>query len=146
MKKVLLLLTMSASFAIVNAQIRAIPSPATDAFKAKYPDAQTVAWKDKITSFEASFVNGGINTDAYFTGKGDWVETDKTLTYDALPSVVKDGYTKSKYNPDWKTTDVIEIQKPDVVQYRVTVKKSGVQLKYLYFDKNGKLVKEALTL
>jgi hypothetical protein len=146
MKKILLLLTISVSFAVADAQVRSIPSPATDAFKAKYPDAKTVSWKDKITSFEASFVLNSISTDAYFTGKGDWVETDKALTYDALSEGIKDGYTKSKYDADWKVKEVVEIEKPSGTQYRLEVKKSGVQLKYLYFDPSGKLVKEALTL
>ena len=146
MKKVLLFLVLSASIAMANAQVRKIPATVTGAFATKYPNAQTVSWKDKLTSFEATFMNNGIHTNAYFKSTGDWVETDETLSFPTLPSVVKDGYSKSKYNTDWKTGDVVEIQKPDNIQYRITVKKSDVQLKYLYFDTNGKLIKEDLTL
>jgi len=145
MKKVLLFLAFATTVAFTDAQVRKIPSTVTDALTAKYPNAQTVSWKDKITSFEASFVNNGTTTEAYFKSTGDWIETDKELTYEALPSVVKDGFNKSKY-ADWKTGDVVEIQKPAGTQYRIMVKKSDLDLKYLYFDTTGALVKEAMTL
>jgi len=32
------------------------------------------------------------------------------------------------------------------IQYRLFVRKSGIEKKYLYFDKNGKLVKDAITI
>lgn len=147
MKKMIIGFCFVMAAFVSNAQIRKIPSTVTDAFKSKYPNAQKVEWKDNLTSFEASFVNSGVNTSAYFDSKGNWNETDKELSYDGLSSTIKDGYKKSKYNPDWAIKDVIEIQKPDgSTQYRLQVKKNGVQLKYLYFTTDGQLVKEALTL
>ncbi len=142
MKKFLLAFTFFTAAFVCNAQI---PASVTTALKAKYPDAQTVSWKHKLSSFEASFVLNGTKTDAYFKGSGDWVETDKATTFDDLPSSVKDGFRKSKYT-DWKTTNAVEIQKPAGTQYRVDIRKSDVQIKYLYFDPNGSLAKDAMTL
>ncbi len=146
MKKVFLAAIFIASAFISNAQIRKIPSEVTDAFKTKYPNAQTVSWKDKVTSFEASFIDNKINVDAYFDSKGNWIETDKTWSYETIPDAVKDGFNKSKYKDDWDVKDVVEIERPDMHQFRLTVKKNDVQLKYLYFETDGKLAREALTL
>ncbi|MGI8951422.1 MAG: PepSY-like domain-containing protein [Chitinophagaceae bacterium] len=130
-----------------QAQIRKIPFEVTDALKAKYPTAEKVEWKDKLSYFEAQFNLDGIKTYADFSSKGEWQETDKELNFDALPAAVKDGYNKSKYTTDWKTGSVVEIKKPDgSTQYRIYIEKNDVQKKYLYFSEDGKLIREALTL
>jgi hypothetical protein len=145
MKKFFLAATFFAAAFVGNAQMNNIPATVTTALKAKYPDAQTVSWKHKLSSYEASFVLNGTKTDAYFKSTGDWLETDKATTFDDLPSSVKDGFNKSKYT-DWKTTNAVEIKKPSGTQYRVDVRKSDVQMKYLYFAPDGSLAKEAMTL
>jgi len=91
-KKVSLLLLFLASIAITNldAQIRSIPSKVTDSFKAKYPDAQKVEWKDKMTYFQAGFTLDGNEATADFSSKGEWQETDKKISFEALPASVKD--------------------------------------------------------
>ncbi len=131
----------------VNAQIRKIPSEVTDAFKTKFPAAEKVEWKDKLTYFEASFSLGGVDMVADFSGKGEWRETDKKISFDDLPASVKDGLKKSKY-ADWTPGSVTEVNKKDKdTQYRIYVEKSSlVQKKFLYFNKEGKLEREAQTL
>jgi hypothetical protein len=84
---------------------------------------------------------------ATYSNKGVWRESDKKWSYDKLSPEIKDGYNKSKYSADWKVTETFIVSTPDSPElYRLKVEKSDVQKKYLYFDKNGRLVRDALTL
>ncbi len=40
---------------VTHAQLRKVPADVTEAFKAKFPDAKNVEWKDKLTAFLASY-------------------------------------------------------------------------------------------
>lgn len=144
MKKVLLSILMFIAVSGTFAQLRKIPAEVTNALKEKFPKAEDVSWKDNLTSWTAKFINEGIKTSAYFSGKGEWKETDKELKYDSLPEAVKDGFKKSKYN-DWTPGSVLSIEKKDKgLQYRVYAEKSSlVQKAYLYFDEKGALLREA---
>ena len=129
-----------------QAQIRKIPAEVTEAFKTRYPHAEKVAWKDVITSFEAQFILNGYTMTAEFGSKGDWQSSEKKLKFEELPDAVKDGFDKSKYT-GWELVSVTEIDKAEQdLQYRILVKKSGVQKKYLFFDTNGRLKRESLTI
>ena len=129
-----------------DAQIRKIPAEVTDAFAARYPHAAKVEWKDKLQYFEASFELNGSNISANFSSKGEWQSSERTLDFDNLPSEVKDGFAKSKY-ADWDKKYIGEVQqlgKP--LQYKITIAKSDLQKKNLFFDANGKLLKDNITL
>lgn len=130
----------------VFAQIRKIPAEVTEAFKTRYPHAEKVEWRDRLSDFEASFILNGVNMKAQFNGKGEWLQSETTTKYESLPAEVKDGYQKSKYT-DWEIKETSKIDKyAEAVQYRIFIRKSGIQKKYLFFDKDGKLMREALTL
>lgn len=152
MKKIVFVLLLSlAAVTVTQAQIRKIPSDVTNAFKAKYPNAKDVEWKDKLTAFDAQFKDNGKNMTVTFNSKGEWQKTEKALTFDEAPAAVKDGLAKSKYasRDEWKPGDVVTmITKDDnSTQYRVYVDKvGGVQKKYLFFNPSGQLEKETLTL
>lgn len=144
MKKILLVLFVLFSGTSLFAQIRKIPSAVTDALKQKYPEAQNVAWKDKVTYFEAQFTMGGAEMTADFSNKGEWQETEKKITYDALPEEVKDGFKKSKFS-DWTPGTVTILIKNDRdTLYKMYVEKSSlVQKKFLYFKTDGQLDHDA---
>lgn len=133
-------------FLFTNAQIRKIPADVTEAFKARYPHAERVSWKDELRSFEAQFTLNNYQISANFNSDGDWLHSDRKMKYEELPENVKDGLQKSKYT-DWEVCSVFEITRStEPLQFRILVKKSGVQKKYLYFNANGKLSRESLTL
>lgn len=125
------------------AQLRKVPAEVTNALKAKYPNAQNVEWKDKLTYFEASFTDNESELSADFSNNGEWRETDKKMDFDNLPAEVKDGLKKSKY-ADWTTGSVTMIEKSDKsVQYKIYVEKSSIiQKKFLYFNKGGQMVRD----
>jgi hypothetical protein len=143
-KLTLLLILLIPGFA--QAQIRKIPAAVTEAFKARYPHAEKVSWKDEITSFEAQFTLNGFAMTADFNSKGEWQNSEKKIKFTDLPAAVNDGFKKSRY-ADWETTNIVEINKnSESLQYRIEVKKSAVQKKYLFFDTNGRLIRDAITI
>lgn len=130
----------------LNAQIRKIPADVTDAFRARYPHAEKVEWKDELSSFQAQFILNNHEMSASFNSKGEWLHTERKMKYEELPGSVKDGFSKSKYT-EWEKVSAFEINKNmEPLKYRILVKKSGVQKKYLYFDTDGRLTRESLTL
>ena len=147
MKKSMLTILLVIGVVVAGtAQFRKIPSDVTDAFRKKFPNAEKVAWKDKLSSFQASFIMDDDQYTASFSSSGDWEETDRKSSYDELPDDVKDGFEKSKY-AEWKPGDVYVVEKRDEdISYRIFVKKSSLQKKYLYFSSEGQLLRDALTL
>lgn len=130
----------------LNAQIRKIPAAVTEAFKQKYPDASDVEWKDKITGFRADFKMNGESYEAKFSNKGEWQQTEKAIDAGDLPSAVNDGLDKSKYS-EWEVSSVAHIEYKDGhIEYRILVKKNDIEKKYLFFSKEGKLLKDAITI
>ena len=137
-----LIITGTASFA----QFRKIPAVVTDAFKAKYPNANAVEWKDKLRVFQANFEMKDEDYQARFNSKGEWQETEKNIEQDKLPSEVNDGFTKSKFS-QWEIKEVSYIEKKAGSDlYRILIKKNDIEKKYLFFDKSGKLTKDSITI
>jgi Putative beta-lactamase-inhibitor-like, PepSY-like len=149
MKKISLLVMAVMMFAVCNvthAQIRKIPAEVTEAFKEKYPDTKNVEWKDKLSAFQVNYEMDDVKYVSRFSSKGAWLQTEKEIEEDALPAAVKDGYSKSKFT-EWELKSVSRIESNNNdIQYRLFVRKSGVEKKYLYFDKDGKLVKDSITI
>ena len=152
MKRLFLLVTCCVALLVsANAQFRKIPADATNALKAKYPNAQKVEWKDKVTFFQAEFEDNGVPCTADFSNKGKWQQTEMGINWDATPDVVKDGFKKSKYGDpnDWKLGETITkiVKSDDSIKYRVYVdRKGGIDKKYLFFTSEGKLEKETVVL
>jgi hypothetical protein len=146
MKKIFLFVLFFAVVVFANAQLRKIPAEVTEAFSLRYPHATKVEWRDKLHYFEASFELNGSVISADFSSKGEWEGSERKLEFDELPVDVKEGIEKSKY-ADWQKNTAFEIQelgKP--LQYRFNVQKSSIHKKNLYFDVNGKLLKESIVL
>ena len=146
MRKVVVLF-MALGLAIGSfAQVRKIPAAVTEAFSKKYPKAQEVEYKDNLINVQVHFLLDSVRMTAKFNSDGEWKETEKESNYDAVPADVKDGFQKSKYE-NMQVNGVYEVQemgKP--LQYRIFVQKSGLQKKQVYFDANGKLLKDNMVL
>lgn len=131
----------------LHAQLRKLPSIVTDSFANSYPHAEKVEWSDRLTGFEASFKLNGVELKAGFSNQGEWKSSEKKIAFEDLPAEVKDGFAKSEF-ADWKKGPVTELQgEGKEMQYKVYAEKSSpFQKKFLYFDVNGKLLKDAMTL
>lgn len=147
MKKSLAILLLGLIAAVTSfAQLRNVPAAVTEAFKTKYPAASEVSWKDNLTNFEADFSDNGVPASAKFNSKGSWLETSRQLNYDQLSAAVKDGFHKSRF-AEWEVKEVQEIsEKGKETRFRLLVRKSGLEKKYLFFDEKGQLKREAITL
>jgi hypothetical protein len=133
---------ISASFA----QVRKIPSEVTEAFKQKYPDATNVEWRDKLSNFSAIFESDNQQYQARFNSKGEWQLTEYEIEESDLPEEVKDGFDKSKY-ADWEIGTIYKIELSDgTFQYRIETIKNDVRKKNLYFNSEGRLVKDRITI
>lgn len=147
MRKAFLILGFSAIGLGCFAQIRKIPPAVTNAFSKQYPGAHDVAYKDNLLNVQVNFVLDSAEMIAKYSSDGEWKETDKISTYNDLPTEVKDGFQKSKYATGWKATETTIVYLPhNEIRYRLKVEKNDVQKKYLFFNKNGKLLRDALTI
>jgi hypothetical protein len=147
MKKNVLLVLFSLFITIASfAQIREVPEPVKNAFTAKYAAAQDVEYKDYLTGVNVHFRLGNERMIAKFDNKGGWKETEKDWNFDQFNPDIKDGFKKSKY-AEWNIEEAAIVYARDGSEkYRVKVGKSDVQKKYLYFNENGRLVRDAITL
>jgi Putative beta-lactamase-inhibitor-like, PepSY-like len=147
MRKIFILFA-SFIFALSSfAQIRKIPAAVTDAFSKKYPMAQDVEYRDNLVNIQIHFVLDSAKMTAKYDADGEWKETEKEWNYEKLSQDVKDGFQKSKYATDWKVTETAVIYMPSGEErYRLKIEKNDIQKKYLFFDKNGRLVRDAMTI
>lgn len=148
-KSIALLMTIALLVVAQNtlfAQLRKVPAAVTEAFKKKYPNAQEVEWKDKVTVFVAEFKENGTEYEARFTNKGEWKSTENEIGVTDIPAEVKDGYSKSKFT-DWEIDEAYKIHVPgDKVEYRLHIRKNDVQKKNLLFSSDGRLLKDNITI
>lgn len=128
------------------AQIRKIPLEVTEAFRQKYPDATNVEWRDKLNNFSAVFEFDKEEYEAKFNSKGEWQLTENEIEESGLPEVVKDSYDKSKY-ADWEIGTMHKIELSDgTFQYRIESIKNDIRKKNLYFNSEGRLLKDRITI
>ncbi|MFT3936371.1 MAG: PepSY-like domain-containing protein [Chitinophagaceae bacterium] len=149
MKKIFMATMLLFLLSIINhadAQIRKVPAEVTEAFKEKYPDTKNVEWKDKLSNFQVTYEKDGVKYESKFSSKGVWLQTEKDIAEETLPSTVKDGYSKSKFT-DWEVKTATRVEsKNNGIQYRLFVKKNDIEKKYLYFNEDGRLVKDVITI
>ena len=146
MKKLMFLFISSLFFIGANAQFRKIPGVVTDSFKVKYPTAKGVSWRDKTTSFQASFKLGKDEYTAKYSSKGEWQQSEKKIKEEDIPAAVKDGLSKSKY-ADWKIGSVIHRDLPgNKVEYTIAVSNGTLSKRNLTFSSEGQLQRDAITL
>lgn len=128
------------------AQVRTIPAVVTGAFEKQYPTAREVEYRDMLTSIHVHFVLDSAHYTAKYTSKGEWKETEKEWKFEKFSPQVQDGFRKSKYSGEWKIVESAVIYMPGAERYRIKVEKNEVQKKYLFFDRNGRLIRDSLTL
>ncbi len=83
---------------------------------------------------------------ASYYNKGRWTGTEKDWTFEQLLPDVKSGFEKSKY-ADWKVLETKIIYRlGGTERYKIKVEKNDLQKKNLYFNKNGRLVDDDITI
>ena len=130
------------------AQLREIPKAVKDSFAAQYSGAAEPEYFDNIVNVQVKFAQNNEKKMATYSNKGQWRETEQDWDFEKLNSDVKDGFGKSKYSSDeWKVVETKIVTRPGTKElFRVKVQKNEVQKKYLFFNENGRLVTESITL
>jgi hypothetical protein len=148
MRKGILIITVLVFGFSSFGQIRKTPAAVSQAFEKQYPNASKVQFEDNLINVQVHFVSDSGKMTAKYNGDGEWKETEREYTYDDLPADVKTGFDKSKYaTTEWKVKETAIIYLPNnEIRYRVKVEKNDVQKKYLFFDKNGRLIRDSLTI
>ncbi len=128
------------------AQLREVPKEVKESFAKQYPAAQKVDYDDKLVDVHVEFYLDSVRHVAKYTNKGVWKETDRGYNFDKISANVKDGFAKSKY-ADWPVTEVAIIETPNQEdRIRIKVEKGELTKRYLYFNKEGRLIRDAITL
>ena len=131
-----------------SAQIREIPKEIRETFFNQYPKAENTEIKDQLLQVKIYFTMEGDKYIATYNNKGDWKESEKESSFEKLPETIKDGFNKSKFaGKEWKVTESKVIFLPDGdEQCRIKVEKNDLQKKYLFFNKDGRLLRESITI
>ncbi|WP_185154087.1 PepSY-like domain-containing protein [Fulvivirga sp. M361] len=108
-------------------------------FKKKYPQAESIHWeKDDHNNIEVQFEQNDEKYRADFDLNGNWIETEKSISWKDLPKKVKASVEK-KYDKD----DIAEIEwvhhNKKGVFYDVEFKKKGKN-KDVEFNTSGKQI------
>ena len=141
-----LLTIMTFSLGVAFSQVTSVPKEAKNNFAKQYPEAQNVNWDNDVVNVNVRFELNGEKMNAEYNNKGIWKSTIQDFAYDRLPETVKEGFTKSKY-ADRKVADTKHIYYPgNVERYRLKVEKNDLQKKYLFFNTEGRLIRDANTL
>lgn len=142
----LLLLAMGLLSTKGQAQLREIPREVKAAFENQYPGADSVTYDDRLIQVQVHFRQTDGRYTATYSNRGEWKETLKAWTFEALPEAVRDGFSKSKY-ADWKVTETkVVLRSGNAQQYRLRVEKNDIQKKNLLFHASGRLLEDVITL
>ena len=110
------------------------------AFKTKFPTATNLKWdKENDHEFEADFMANGLKYSANFSDKGEWLETESSITFDKLPVKVKTAYNTAHEGAKVKAVAKIETSN-GAIKYEIEAKK-GLKTIEFFYNAEGKLIK-----
>jgi len=142
MKNLILVIAASAFISLsVSAQSgKNVPALVKTAFSQKFVKTTDVKWgREGKTEWEAEFKLDGKSYSANFDTKGNWAETEYSITASEIPAAVKATINKEYSSYKIKGTDVSETPKGKIVEVIFVKGKKKVEV---VFDENGKVTKE----
>ena len=145
-KFVLIVLSFFFSISFAYAQSDDVPQAVKQTFTKQYSNAENVEYKDNLLKVWVNFTLNGDKMKANYKKDGQWENTEKDWSYDKLPAAVQDGFKKSKYaDREVEETKVI-YRAGGTERYRLKVKKNALQKKYVFFNTQGQLVDDDITI
>lgn len=131
---------------IASAQVKNVPAAVTSAFQTKYPDVKQVTWLKDQDGYAARFYDREEPCTVRYNSRGEWLDETKKLNFGDLRSNVRNAFSQSKF-ASWRAHEVSQIQaKNKETQYRILIRNTDRQSKYIYYDTKGQLTKEAQTM
>ena len=112
------------------------PAAVQKAFEQKFPNATNVKWdKENAHEYEASFEWNGDKLSANFSDTGEWLETESTTTFNALPENVQTAFNASHKGATVKAVAKIETSKGNT-KFEVEIKQ-GVKTIEFFYNSDG---------
>ena len=117
-----------------------IPLAVQSNFKARFPEATNAKWTKANDTYEVSFINKEVNTEAHYSDKGEWKETSWNIPIEYTPQTIKT-YTTTNY-PKYKIKEVEieEVYPTSEKIYAVNIAKKKDIIE-LYFKVSGEFVR-----
>jgi hypothetical protein len=139
-------LISTSSFYSSYSQTTVTPTLVLKAFETKYPNASNVIWTESSGEYKVAFHHDGFSYESKFSNNGNWKISQREITLDQLPPVIRKGVLKSEFG-DWSIRSTYVLFLPGMItQYRIIVTKSDADKKSLLFSQDGKLLKDSFTL
>lgn len=108
------------------------PEAVKKAFAEKFPNATGVKWdKENAHEYEASFSWDGGTYSANFSDRGEWLETEHTIAFNALPGNVQARFNTTHKGAKVKAAAIIETAKGET-KYEIEVKKKLKTVEFFY--------------
>ena len=137
MKKILPVLALILSTAVVAQNAGGAPEAAKAAFSKAHPGATKVKWEKEDGNYEVAFALNGREASAIYNAKGFLVESEQEIKVTELPAAIIT-YMKNNYK-GITVKSAAKITKADgAVNYEAAIKGKDV-----LFDAHGKFLREA---
>src|SRR5690348_2354938 len=96
MKTLMVIVIVILGFNVYSLFVSPVPDVVKNAFSKKFLVSNDVTWsKQDIVHYEVAFSVNGIDTQAYFTSNGKWLETQTEIGLTQLPKKVIETITKN---------------------------------------------------
>ena len=147
MKTKLLFLSVIVLMTITSySQLKKVPTAVQETFSQQYPEAEVVDQDRDLFSSNIKFVLDSRRMSSKYSNKGVWKYTEEKTSFEAIPVTVKSGFQKCKFK-ELTIQEVDIMHYPDEsIQYRIKAGNNAVEKKFLFFDENGKLVRQGITI
>lgn len=119
-----------------------VPNAAIEAFNAKFPGAEKVEWEvEEEGVWEAEFVLGGSKYSSNFKEDGTWLETERQLSEDELPSDIS-SLLKQQFM-DFEVEGAELVETPEGKSYEIDIEKAEKLIEVI-IDSQGNLSSKEL--
>ena len=98
----------------VNVNSRALKD-----FTKSFKDAENVSWSEMKDGFIAKFIDGGVETKAYYDQKGRWTATIRTYKENKLPKDIRKQVKSTYY--DFTINQINEVTLGQITAYLVRI-------------------------
>jgi len=124
---------------ILHAQKTKVTTEALKAFQTKFPTAKDATWdREGKNEFEVEFKLEDHKASANFSNKGEWIETEQTITENDLPNGFLDNFKKVKKGA--KINQIFKVDRVDGKSYYEIECTKGLIKKEFKIDLKGKLI------
>lgn len=111
------------------------PTSVRMAFSKQFPGIHDARWEQENGKYEAHFKYRGQQTSALFDDKGTWIETERSISIEALPPAAT-LYIENNFSGKIARTASVVTQSGGDISYEAHLKGADY-----VFDANGKFIR-----